>query len=64
MRRTPARETLEAHLWWLRTMAGILSISRIRFIYEFMNYSIYLDSPKWEWSATAVSAPATVCTAE
>ena len=63
MRRTPARETLEAHLWWLRTMAGILSISRIRFIYEFMNYSIYLDSPKWEWSATEVSVLATGYTA-
>ena len=63
MRRTPARETLEAHLWWLRTMAGILSISRIRFIYEFMNYSIYLDSPKWELSAMAASAPVTEYTA-
>ena len=28
-----------------------------------MNYSMYLDSPKWELSATEVSAPVTEYTA-
>ena len=44
-------------------LGGPCTMLEVRGIRYTLLYSMYLDSPKWEWWAMAVSAPATVCTA-